>query len=202
MNSETRPYDTSLREQRQAETRMSIVEAAFDRLLDVEPRELRYADLAKDAGVSVRTVYRHFPQMDDLLAAVADHFTAELFKGSDARADFTGLFETMAVVGRYLDEHPRAFKLFFRTPAFSRSGGVDMMAALFAPQLEGLDDESRRAASAVLDLLCSPYAWDVMHNNWGLRTEQSFGALRLAVEAFIAAAKEHPERLSQSSEDP
>jgi AcrR family transcriptional regulator len=195
----SRSYDSSFRQQRQAETRQALVEAAMVRLYDAEPADLSYADMAEEVGVSARTVYRHFPERDDLLAAVADRFTDLLGWNNMRPEGMSDLVRSMREVGRYLDANPKAYRLFFLTPTFSRAGGNASMAALFAASLDGLDEDQERAASAVLGLLCSPYAWDILHD-WGLTTETGFGALELAIECFIRAARKEPERLFHPGE--
>lgn len=196
----TRSYDSSFRQQQQAETRLALVEAAMKRLYDVEPGDLSYADLADDVGVSPRTVYRHFPARDDLLIAVADHFASLLGVADAMPTDLPSLLEAARRVGRYLDRNPRAYRLFFRTPGFSRSGGHERMRMIFDDPLDGLSDDQKRAAGAVLTLLTSPYAWDTLHD-WGLTTDAALGAVELAIEAFLTVAHQQPERLFTSPEE-
>src|SRR6187551_3631036 len=72
-----RQYDASGRQAQARATREAIVDAAIVRLREVRPDELGYSDLASDAGVAIRTVYRHFPTPQDLLAAALQKFLGE-----------------------------------------------------------------------------------------------------------------------------
>ena len=67
-----RPYRSGLRAQQSEETRTRILDAA----LSITARgiaELSMPTVAREAGVSVPTVYRHFRTKSDLLAALYPH---------------------------------------------------------------------------------------------------------------------------------
>ncbi len=64
----------SLAEQRAAVTRDAIIEATQTLLIEKHPATLSIPAVAKQAGVSVRTVYRYFPNKQELLDGVAKHF--------------------------------------------------------------------------------------------------------------------------------
>lgn len=61
-------------------TRLLLLAAMARRLADpaVEPGDLRIADVTADAGVALGTFYRHFPERDAALAALAEGFAAFL----------------------------------------------------------------------------------------------------------------------------
>lgn len=65
----TRAYDGSLRAEQAQLTRSRILEAVRS-LIAGGDRTLRYADLAREAGVSMPTLYRHFPSRADLFEAL------------------------------------------------------------------------------------------------------------------------------------
>ena len=67
---EERPYASPLREEQLAETRRRILDAGIQVLAKGGPEELTIPRVAQRARVAVRTVYRHFPNKDDLVAAV------------------------------------------------------------------------------------------------------------------------------------
>lgn len=67
-----RPYDNSLREAQAAQTRVCILEG----LVCIMARgvaELSFPAVAREAGVSLRTVYRYFPTKRELLAGLVEH---------------------------------------------------------------------------------------------------------------------------------
>jgi AcrR family transcriptional regulator len=65
--SDARPYRSTLRERQVAQTRELILDAVTTLLADRRADEVSTRDIAAVAGVSERTVYRHFPDRDSLL---------------------------------------------------------------------------------------------------------------------------------------
>jgi AcrR family transcriptional regulator len=70
-----RQYDNSLREAQARQTRERILEGLV-RTMARGVAELSFPAVAKEAGVSLRTVYRHFPTKRELLAALVDYAEA------------------------------------------------------------------------------------------------------------------------------
>jgi AcrR family transcriptional regulator len=67
-----RAYDNSHRAAQAAQTREAILDALV-RVIARGVAELSMPAVAQEAGVSVRTVYRHFPTKRDLLSGLAWH---------------------------------------------------------------------------------------------------------------------------------
>jgi len=59
------------------ETRQKIVEAAVAAHEEVGPADTTITAIAERAGVQRLTVYRHFPEEDDILEACSSHWTSE-----------------------------------------------------------------------------------------------------------------------------
>lgn len=73
---EKRRYELRRRAERQDETRRRIVEATVALHQEVGPARTTISAIARRAGVQRLTVYRHFPEERDLLAACQQHFLA------------------------------------------------------------------------------------------------------------------------------
>ena len=73
----TRVYDNSHRAAQAAQTREAILDALV-RVIARGVAELSMPAVAQEAGVSLRTVYRHFPTKRDLLSALAWHLDEQL----------------------------------------------------------------------------------------------------------------------------
>ncbi|MFO1305029.1 MAG: TetR/AcrR family transcriptional regulator [Burkholderiales bacterium] len=71
-----RPYDVTLRQRKQAELRARIAEAATVVHARKGALATSYADIAAEAGVSVPTVYAHYPTLDALLEGCTGHVIA------------------------------------------------------------------------------------------------------------------------------
>jgi AcrR family transcriptional regulator len=71
-NESVRPYHSQLRAEQAGETRARILDATL-RVMATGIASVSVPDVAREAGVSVPTVYRHFAAKRDLLAAVYPH---------------------------------------------------------------------------------------------------------------------------------
>jgi len=67
-----RAYKSPLREEQAKQTRERIVDGLIEQLDDTGRSDFAMNEVAERAGVSVRTIYRHFPTREDLLDAVQD----------------------------------------------------------------------------------------------------------------------------------
>jgi AcrR family transcriptional regulator len=75
----TRPYDNRLRQEQAQGTADRIVAALCDLLIEERPANVSIPEVAKRAGVSVRTVYSHFPTKDDLFEALSPYVARTYF---------------------------------------------------------------------------------------------------------------------------
>lgn len=71
-----RKYRLKARAERQRQTRDRIVAVTAALHREVGPAQTTIADIARRAGVQRLTVYNHFPEISDLLAACQGHFLA------------------------------------------------------------------------------------------------------------------------------
>ena len=74
MSSEKRRYELKARAARQADTRERIVKATVDLHKEVGPARTTVAEIARRAWVQRLTVYNHFPEDSQLLAACQGHW--------------------------------------------------------------------------------------------------------------------------------
>lgn len=72
-----RPYNIDKRRQQQAELRSRIAAAAAELHAQKGAVATSYADIAQRAGVSLPTVYSHFPSQPELMAACTGHISAQ-----------------------------------------------------------------------------------------------------------------------------
>jgi AcrR family transcriptional regulator len=95
-----RPYRSELREQQADGTRSRILDAAM-RVMGRGIASLSIPEVAREAGVSVPTVYRHFGSKDELLAAVYPHVAHRV--GLDSVPDPVTLDDLRDGVRAYFD---------------------------------------------------------------------------------------------------
>jgi AcrR family transcriptional regulator len=184
-------YASPLRERQKADTRALIL-ATVERLLSNRSLgELSLATVAQEAGITERTVYRHFETREQLLeatwAAVNDAIGITSFPRT----------------AEELIERP---KILF--PAFDRRGEV-IRAMLASPQGRELRlsiNKERQAAirtavksvrpslrgpaltrlCASIQLLCSASGWATMTDYWGLDSGEAGRAASEAIAVLLS----------------
>ena len=103
-----------------ARLRMEIVEAAGELLAETgDPNHITIRGVAKKAGITAPSVYRHFPSLDHLILAVAQRYFDEL-AAAQLRSE-QGLSDPLEVLlarcrtyCRFALDHPGHYQLMFR----------------------------------------------------------------------------------------
>jgi AcrR family transcriptional regulator len=193
-NSEARRYRSELRAQQAEDTRGRILEAT----LSVMARGVASVSIpavAREAGVSIPTVYRHFGTKRDLLAAVFPHVVRR-----------AGLDEL--VPPRSIDELGRGVRALFEridsagdlaraaaaSPAAEEVRRVDMPARLemsrrladsIVPKLTPGD---RDRIARLLTILISASALRVWRDHLGSTVEEAANDIEWVISAAIAAS--------------
>ncbi|MCK6528431.1 TetR/AcrR family transcriptional regulator [Myxococcota bacterium] len=196
-----RTYRSPLRESQALATRARILDTAWVLLRTTRAADLTFELLAAEAQVSVRTVYRHFPRADDLFLALSDRLFEKLgAEGDDpqhptryTREDGEALIRRQFAA---MQADPAVFRAFFAVPTRSRIRGPHPLEYMFASTLAPLPPEERRMALGLLDLLGSPYAWDVLHANWGNDADQSSRAALAGIRAILDMLARDPRALA------
>lgn len=166
---------------RSVRTRAAVVDAL---LMLLEQGELRptVGRIAEQAGISARSVYVHFEDLDDLFAAAARR-QAERF-GSlvehapagahlDARVDAfvrsrTRVLEAIAPVRRAALLHEPFLPALARLLEAARRHERLEVEHAFAPELDGLRADARRRLCAALDVATGWPAWETLRTQHGM----------------------------------
>jgi AcrR family transcriptional regulator len=167
------PEQTSLRELYKAETRTRILDAAIAELGVSDLEGLTMAGVAARAGVTERTVFRHFPSRDALIAAVWPRMQARVrSRGFPTTAE--ALIETPLRLFPAFDEEEGLV----RASAFSAAGrevrqaaNAERQAAMRAcvkDAFPDIEEPQLTRLAAVVQLIDSAYAWAVMKQHWDL----------------------------------
>lgn len=188
------PEAPSLRERQKSLTRDAILDALAETIVDQGLHDFSVQDVADRAGVSHRTVYRHFPDRDALLDALAEKLDA-LFR---ARG--------LPLLPDSADEIARqvrpAFELFTDHPRLVRAVAVGALGTDRQPRTRQVRDRvfrekveeaagelpegAVRRASAVVRYLASSLAWVVLTDQLGLEDDDATEAVSWAVETLLA----------------
>jgi AcrR family transcriptional regulator len=150
-----RPYRSPLREQRTAETRRAVAEAARELFVSNGWSATGMRDVAAAAGVALETVYSHFSSKPGLLRAVADAAVV----GDDADIALANRPEFVAMgEGRRSARIAAAAKLL--TAVQARTAGVAELLRQAAPgdqeiaeMLRSTRERQRSDVSTALELV-------------------------------------------------
>ena len=184
----------SLREAHKDLTATRILDAAIG-LLETKPlEELTIAGVARHAGVTERTVYRHFSTRDDLITALWPRINDRAARG----VAFPKAPEDLAALPE------RAFPAFedeevlMRSIIFTRQGQAlrlsvndkrqaSFLAAVSAARPDLAPAEQRKLA-ALVQLLGTSFTWISMKDYWDIpaaeSSEISSEAIRILLEQF------------------
>jgi AcrR family transcriptional regulator len=196
MNSVPRPppYDSPLRAEQKRATRQRILDAAGRLMENRGLEEFSFAAIAAEAEVKERTVYRHFPNKDALLAGLWEWFQGRIRYGSIARTEaellakpqhtFPG-FDDNEQLARAMWSSPqgREFRL---SNVEERKAGIK---AAIADATRGLPAKQAKWLAAVIHVLYSGAAWGIMKDYWGLSGAEGGKASAMAIELLLNAAR-------------
>jgi AcrR family transcriptional regulator len=133
--------------------RSALIEAGLTALQSAPIEELSLRALAREVGVSATAVYRHFPDKQALLAALADAGLEHLGRYQQEAADAAGPEQAFGATGRayvrWALANPALFRLVFACndalgeTVFGQSLAARMLQAN-AAAATGDEDEARR----------------------------------------------------------
>jgi AcrR family transcriptional regulator len=192
---------TDGRSARSQRTREAVVDALLALIRDGEPRPTARA-IAERANVSLRSVYVHFDDLEDLFVAVAQRqmtvvgtmITAIPLDAplADRVVDMCSqrarIFEEVGPVRRAAAVQAPTSPTLSRLLMNLRDRSRNMLAKVFAPELEALPEPEQRARLAALDAMLSPDGWDLIRTTHGMsfadaRQAIIDGAIKLLSEA-------------------
>ena len=183
MNSEAM---SSLRQHYMAQTRERILEAVMAAIRNEGLETLTIAQVAKDAGVTDRTVYRHFQTREDLLKAVWGRMQSRIGLGGYPQTVEALLAAPGALFPRF-DAHEGAVRASMYSPAgrevrtSANQARHQALQACVAEALPELPEAARRRRAAVIQMIGSSHGWACLKDYWGLDTDE---AARAATEAI------------------
>jgi AcrR family transcriptional regulator len=189
-----RPYRSRVREQKTAETRERIVRAGVaivERLSDLDWSAMTFQAVADGAGVSKRTVFRHFATERELHDAVMQRFQerAGVSYGhvelNDVAAVARRVFEALsnfAVSSWSVETDDPTFTAMDRARGDALRGAV----AAAAPDWPS---EQRALVAGVLDVLWSPPAYERLVVHWGASSSDAIKAIEWAIGLVVQSVE-------------
>ncbi|MET0181632.1 MAG: TetR/AcrR family transcriptional regulator [Caulobacterales bacterium] len=185
---------TPLREAQKALTRDRIVEAAFVLVLEGEIGALTFARVAEAAGMTERTIYRHFATRDELLAALWARINAAL-SVRDFAANKEALVAQPKHVFPQFDAQENLMRAILSSPeghALRRSVNAQRQVAIrkiVKDSRPDLDDAGQARIAAAVQALNSAFGWLVMKDYGGLDAQESARAASEAIALLLTPVK-------------
>ncbi len=186
-------YDNSRREEQATENRGRILDAALE-LLKSDSALLTIPAVAKQAGVSVPTVYRNFSSKDELLVAVEQH-ASQLLGAPALPSSVDQLSRALPALHDY---YARNFELMRATERLANVAEVNRVGKrrrdqrfveLLAADVAHLPKDQQRAFTAVLRLMLSSATAISMFDRYGIDADSSSATLAWIVDTLLASLR-------------
>jgi AcrR family transcriptional regulator len=182
-------------------TRRKII-SATRALINETHQPPKVADIAQRAGVSVRSIFQHYQDVESLFLAVYD----EVSRSVDA--ELSGIESSqplMARVEALTEQRARAHEAIMPTrraaarfegdslgaaerARLGREAGRQQIEAAFRPELDGLPHAVRNDVVVALQAATDWESWINMRQNYGLSADDARSVWRRMVRAILADA--------------
>lgn len=207
-----RRYTSQRRDQAMADTRRRIVEAVVALHGEQGVQRTSYAQIAQRADVAVPTVYKHFPDLAELLGACIGHtaasaptLTPDLFAGLDdtpARLDalVALLFARHAALSPWLRWAQHEAALVPELGAHARHGHERDLRFIREALGPRFGTALPKALLALVDILTRYSAWETLTQDRGLSQNDAIAAARAAIAALLDASppRNAPPRIAKT----
>jgi len=183
-----------LREKQAQQVRIAVLEAVIAKLESAAPDEVSMADIAQSAGISLRTLYRYFPDRDSLLQSAGEHLYSSLGVPVEI-AEPGDIARSFVEAARRLAARPRLTRALVRTGAgqLARSAmrrkRVQAIRTALEPATSGLDTDLVRRATALITHLCSATSWVSIADECGLSDTDAQAAVSWGIDALIGSLR-------------
>lgn len=182
---------------RSERTRLAIIEAYLE-LLRRNPRMPTAAQIADQAGYSVRSIFERFSDLDALTLATADYAITQGQTEAAAR-DVDGdrptrirshvetrahACEKWLPLWRVISASDQLAELKTRV-LMVRLGNIERMKLMYTPELSLLSDDEREPLLVALATLISFESWDQLRHCYGLSMEAAQAVWRSAIDRIL-----------------
>ncbi len=185
------PASSTLRERHIEQTREMIFGALLEEVSSRGIADFNIPHLARDAGVSVRTIYRYFPTKDALLEAFGDWLDDQT--GPQGRPkDAEALAQSPEALFLAFDEREPIIRSQWITPqgrAIRARNRVRRLAArreVLREVTANLDERDGEDALAVISYLLSSRAWLALKDDFDMDGDCSGRAVSWAIRTLVA----------------
>ncbi len=192
-----RRYDSPVRDAQSATTRARILDAALALLGKEGLDAVTIPAVAKAARVSVPTVYRHFPTLDDLMRGFLDWIRPRVGQTFERLAGPAPELPRIAGENyKSYESHAALLLPMMESRAFNRVrlGQAGRRAPMGAQALRPLaprwSDRDLEGAAGAIYAFIPPTAWRWLRETWGLDPETAARASMWAMRVLLEAIAE------------
>jgi len=198
-NSVKRRYDNSSREQKAEQTRLTILSALAEQLVNQNSTDFSVDEAARRAGVSTRTLFRYFPNKESMLEAMS-----EWVFGITGKIDLPStpdqLEHTIEATYQMFEQNSPLMQALLlsdlgrgirhRLAGRRRKGVADALDSA----TRNLSPEEARAVKALIVHIITAEAWWQMRDAYGVPGEDSARVVRWATRLMLQALDngDHP----------
>lgn len=181
---------TPLRQQQALQLRTAVLEAVLAKLESTAPDDLSMAEIARSAGISLRTLYRYFPDRASLLQSAGEHLYGSLGVPLEI-AGPEGVARSFMEAARRLAARPKLTRALIRTGtgqaarSAMRRQRVKAIRTALKPATAGLDADLARRATALITHLCSATSWVGVADESGLSDADAQAAVSWGIGTLI-----------------
>jgi AcrR family transcriptional regulator len=196
---------SSLRDRQAAVIREAILDALAARLDHDNPDDVAMPQVAADAGISLRTLYRYFPTREAMFDAIGDHVVARLGlpRDVDGADDIARVFLESARLGAQSPQLVRAMlwtRLGRRARSPHRRRRVASITAALADVTSHLPTAEARRREGAIVYLCSLPAWITVSEECGLSAEDARRGIAWAIDTLVGALRQENQRQENQQE--
>lgn len=204
-SSQTAPAGAgSLRAEHTALTRERLMQAAIDVIVDGGADELSLREVARAAGVSAPTAYRHFATKEALLDAMVAFIDQRMLIPAkiDSIEDFIGALPT---IHQSFADNRRFMRAYLRARAAAdlrlagRKNRARRVGNAVNRSLPKLSETEQRALAPLLQVFSSSSVWELWSEQWGLEGERAGQVAAWAVKALYAELRRDPEAFARAA---
>jgi AcrR family transcriptional regulator len=192
----------SLREKQLDLTREAILEAFAAEVVEGGLDEVSFRSVAERAGVSLRTVFRHFPTREELIDGF-NLYVHQRMGVSPHNTQGMALGDIMRLFFSRFDEHEQLMRALNSTLVgrdLARKGRADrvkMLERMIRPNTSHLPARDRQNALAICAHLFTRAAWMRFKDDFGLDGTQAGEAVAWAMETLLDDLKRRNQRAKE-----
>ena len=191
-----RTYESPLRAEQVERVRESILKAAVELVALDGHAELSLRKVALRSGVSVPTVYRYFPSLEALSAALFGHINT-LFGFARMPSTLDGVLALPPVLYQGFEANDLLVRAYQHSPLRKehQKTRYPMIRKVVDAALPELPERARNGVAAMVQMMLSGQTWISLHDHWSMDGKEAGEWTAWSIRTLIDAARRSPQKL-------